>query len=104
VSFIQLLRERREKAPVGAQDVWRLRLEGVRGRVGGDGIERVSTQALFDLLDVPQRIRSTGTCRRLAGLMRELGWTPTKARGLTHGGFREQVRGYARDKRGSISF
>ena len=54
---------------------------GVRGKIGGDGIERISTQALFDLLEVPQRVRSTGACRRLAKLMRELGWTPTKARG-----------------------
>ena len=36
-------------------------------------------------------------CRRLARLMHELGWSPIKARGLTPGGFRDQVRGYARD-------
>jgi hypothetical protein len=30
----------------------------------------------------------------------ELGWHPTKARGLTPGGFRDQIRGYARDVTG----
>jgi hypothetical protein len=70
-----------------------------------DGIERISTQALFDLLEVSQRGRTTGApCRRMAKLMRELGWTPTKARGLTQSGFREQIREYARDNRGSVLF
>jgi hypothetical protein len=45
-------------------------------------VERISTQALFDHLDVPQKARTAGVCRRLATLMRELGWTPMKARGL----------------------
>jgi hypothetical protein len=104
MSFIQLLRERRAKASIVAQDVWLLRLERVRGKIGGDGIERISTQALLDILEVPQRARSTAAFRRLARLMRELGWSSTKAWGLTQSGFREQVRGYARDKRGSVLF
>jgi hypothetical protein len=33
--------------------------------------------------------------------MRELGWRAIKARGLNQAGFREQIRGYARDKTGS---
>jgi hypothetical protein len=51
--------------------------------VGDDGIERMPTQTLFDILEVPQRGRDAGACRRLAKLMRELGWSPIKARGLT---------------------
>lgn len=104
MSFIQLLREKRVKAMVIAGDSWLPQLGRVRGKIGGDGIERVSTQTLFDLLGVPKRGRATGACRRLAKLMCELGWTPTKARGLAQSGFREQVRGYARDKRGSVLF
>jgi hypothetical protein len=61
---------------------------------GYDGVERVSTPDLFDCLDVPQRARTAGACRRLAKLMRELRWTPVKARGITQSGFRDQVRGY----------
>jgi len=33
-------------------------------------------------------------------LMRELGWTAVKARGMTQSGFRDQVRGYARGVKG----
>jgi hypothetical protein len=85
-------------------DPWHLRLEGIRGKTWDDGIERISTQTVFDILQVPKRSRGAGACRRLATLMRALEWSPIKARGLTQGGFRDQVRGYARDKRGSPSF
>jgi hypothetical protein len=85
-------------------DTWRLRLEGIRGKVGDDGIERISSQSVLDLLDVPQRSRGAGACRRLAKLMRELGWHPIKARGLTPTGLRDQIRGYARDKKGLSLF
>jgi hypothetical protein len=102
IPFIESLRQIRDEARAKhTGDPWRLRLERVRGKTWDDGIERVSTQTLFDILEVPQRRRNAGACRRLAKLMRELGWAPIKARGLTQGGFRDQVRGYARDKRHS---
>jgi hypothetical protein len=75
---------------------WRLPLERLRGTVGDDGIERVTTQRVFDVLGVAQRSRGGGA-RRLAKLMTELGWTAVRVRGLTRGGYREQVRGYCRD-------
>src|SRR5262245_12448459 len=80
-------------------DAWRLPLERWRGKVCDDGVERVSTQTLFDHLEVPQRSRGTGACRRLAQVMRELGWTPVRVRDLTRGGYKEQVRGYCREAR-----
>ena len=80
-------------------DPWRPRLERVRGQVGDDGIERISTQTLFDHLEVFQRSRGAGACRRLAQVMRELNWTPVRVRDLTRGGYKEQVRGYVRDGR-----
>ena len=86
-----------EKKAQAAKDPWLLRLEGLRGKKWDDGIERISTQTLFDVLEVSHSSRTTGACRRLSKLMRELGWSPIKARGLTPGGFRDQVRGYARD-------
>jgi hypothetical protein len=104
MSWISVLKQSRAEAVARKDDPWRLRLECIRGKVGYDGIERLSTQTLLDLLEVPQRGRSAGTCRRLAKVMRELGWTPIKARGLTRGGFRDQVRGWARDRRGSTLF
>jgi hypothetical protein len=45
-------------------DPWRLPLERLRGRVGDDGVERVATQIIFDVLNVPQRGRGAGACRR----------------------------------------
>jgi hypothetical protein len=80
-------------------DPWRLRLERARGQVGDDGIERISTQTLFDHLEVFQRGRGAAACRRLAKVMRELGWTAVRVRDLTRGGYKDQVRGYCRDAR-----
>jgi hypothetical protein len=77
-------------------DPWRLRLERVRGTTGFDGLERISTQTLMDILEVPQCRRTAGSYRHLATLMAELGWTAVRVRDLTRGGYREQVRGYVR--------
>ena len=81
------------------KDPWKLRLERMRGKIDYDGLERVTTQMLFDVLEVPQRSRTAGACRRLAAVMAELGWTAVRVRGLTRGGYREQVRGYCLDAR-----
>ena len=70
-------------------DPWQLRLERVRGQVGDDGIERITTRLLFDVLEVPQRRRGAGACRSLAKLMAEIGWTAVRVRGLTGGGYLE---------------
>jgi hypothetical protein len=87
------------EAEIAARDAdhWRLPLERLHGKIGDDGIERITTQAVFDILEIPQRNRGTGACHRLAKLMAELGWTAVRVRGLTRGGYREQVRGYCRD-------
>jgi hypothetical protein len=77
-------------------DPWALRLERVRGKVDFDGLERVSSQTLMDMLEIPQSSRRAGTYRRLAKLMAELGWTAVRVRDLTRGGYKEQVRGYCR--------
>jgi hypothetical protein len=99
MSWIAKLKEAQKQAQKRT-DPWHLRLEGLKGKIWDDGIERVSTQTVFDVLEVPHRSRTAGACRRLANLMLELGWHPIKARGLTPGGFRDQVRGCARDTRG----
>jgi hypothetical protein len=79
-------------------DPWLAPLQRVHGKVE-DGSERVSTQTLLDLLEVPQRQRTAGTYRRLARIMAELGWSAVRVRDLTRGGYKEQVRGYVRDAR-----
>ena len=97
MAFLDRLKKSRAQATAPRVDPWRLRLERARGKIGDDNVERIATQAVFDFLEVPQKARTAGACRRLSKLMRDLGWNPIKARGLTPGGFRDQVRGYARD-------
>jgi hypothetical protein len=64
-----------------------LRLERVRGTTGFDGLERISTQTLMDVLQVPQRQRTAGNYRVLASRITlfqchadERAWTSTRFR------------------------
>jgi hypothetical protein len=101
LSFRDRLKEEEAKAAAAeAADPWRLRLERVRGKTDFfDRLERISSQTLLDLLEVPQRQRTAGTYRRLAKVMAELGWTAVRVRDLTRGGYLEQIRGYCRPPR-----
>src|SRR5215471_13464478 len=101
LSFRERMREEAAKAAaIESADPWRLTLERVRGKVDFfDGLERVSSQTLLDLLEVPQRQRKAGTYRRLSKVMAELGWAGVRVRDLTRGGYKEQVRGYCREPR-----
>lgn len=99
VSFMEKIKAALAENAAQDADPWALRLARVRGKIGDDGVERISTQALFDHLEVFQRSRGAGACRRLAKVMRELGWVPVRVRDLTRGGYKEQIRGYARDAR-----
>ncbi|WP_172628176.1 hypothetical protein [Bradyrhizobium ivorense] len=71
-----------------------VQLNGLQSRF--DGLERISTQTLMDILEVPQRDRTAGAYRHLATLMVELGWTAVRVRDFARGGYKEQVRGYVR--------
>jgi hypothetical protein len=102
VADLKRIREEMRAQSAQPSDPWRIRLEGVRVKTWDDGVQRISTQSLFNLLEVPQRNRNAGAARRLAKIMRGLGWHPIKARGLTPGGFTDQVRGYARPKTGAV--
>jgi hypothetical protein len=99
MSFMAQLEKAKSEAPAHRGDPWVLPLGRLRGKLGDDGVERLSTQAVLDVLEIPQRARRAGTYRRLAKLMTELGWTAVRVRGLTRGGYLEQVRGFARDGR-----
>ena len=86
VSWITKMREAQAEMAARNADPWRLRLERLRGKIGDDNVERIGTQAIFDVLEVPRRNRGAGACKRLGRLMRELGWSPIKARGLNQRG------------------
>jgi hypothetical protein len=100
MSFVAQLQEAKAKiAAAEAVDPWRLRLERVGGKIDFDRFERVTSQTLLDLLEVPQRNRRAGTFRRLAKVMADLGWAPIRVRDFNGRGYKEQVRGYCRDAR-----
>ncbi len=100
MSFLEKLQVAKVEAVAHVNtDLWLAPLQRVRGKVEFDGTERVSTQTLLDMLEVPQHSRTAGTYRRLAKLMAELGWTAVRVRDLTRGGYKEQVRGYVRDRK-----
>ena len=101
LTFRERLQEEKAKsAAAESADPWRLCLERVRGKVDFfDRLERISSQTLLDMLEVPQRSRTAGTYRRLAKVMAELGWTAVRVRDLTRGGYLEQIRGYCRRPR-----
>ena len=99
MSWLSKLEKAQTEVAARNGDPWRLPLERVRGKIDYDGLERVSSQTLLDILEVPQRRRTAGTYRHLAKIMAELGWTAVRVRDLTRGGYKEQVRGYCRDTR-----
>jgi hypothetical protein len=96
-SFVQALREGKEAVRKRPQeDPWVPTLRKLKGRIGHDGVERISTTDVFDALEVPMRHRPSQTIR-LSRLMRRLGWQNIRARGLNPGSYRDRVRGYARE-------
>jgi hypothetical protein len=97
MSWLGKLQEAKAKIAVQKVDPWLLPLGRVRGKIDYDGIERVTTQMLLDVLEVPQRSRRAGTYRHLSKITAKLGWTPVRVRARTRGDYLEQVRGYARD-------
>ena len=96
-SFIQKLRDAANSVKASSkEDPWTPTLRKIKGKIGHDGIERISTTDVFDILEVPMRTRPTLTVR-LSKVMRQLGWKNIRARGLNPGSYRDRVRGYARE-------
>jgi hypothetical protein len=81
---------------VSAQDPWEPVLRQLKGRIGHDGVERVATAQVFDHLEVSTRRRPSLTVR-LSRVMRKLGWSNIRARGLNAGSYRDRLRGFARE-------
>jgi hypothetical protein len=97
LSFSELLKAGAEAARNSAvEDAWEPTLRRLKGKVGRDGVERVSTHDVFDFLEIPMRRRPSETIR-LSRVMRKLGWSNIRARGLNPGSYRDRVRGYARE-------
>lgn len=97
-SFVEMLRTSAMRAKKKEDDPWKAPLRRVRGRIGHDGVERISTNDLFDMLEIPMRRRPSQTVR-LSRVMRILGWSNIRARALNPGSYRDRVRGFAREIR-----
>jgi hypothetical protein len=96
-SFLQKLRDSAEAARrESGEDPWEPSLRKLKGRIGADGVERVSTTDVFDHLEVPMKRRPSLTVR-LSRVMRRLGWANIRARGLNPGSYVDRVRGFARE-------
>jgi hypothetical protein len=62
MSFLEKLKLAQTEALAHATaDPWLAPLHRVRGKVEFDGLERVTTQMLLDVVDCPQRSRTAGT-------------------------------------------
>jgi hypothetical protein len=78
------------------EDPWEASLRKLNGRIGADGVERVSTTDVFDHLEIPMKRRPSLTVR-LSRVMRKHGWSNIRARGLNPGSYLDRVRGFARE-------
>jgi hypothetical protein len=99
-SWLERLAEAHDELAARAangRDPWKIRLERLRGKIDdADGLERITTQSVFDILELPQRSRTTGAGRRLRSVMTELGWTAVQLRGRALTSGRDCARGYYR--------
>jgi hypothetical protein len=93
MSLLKRLKEQRAGLDALRQEPWRKKVEAeVRGK------EAISTAALLDAVRAPA---TTGTARRLAVIMRDLGFIQIKSRRLMPGGRAGNTvtRGWARPVR-----
>jgi hypothetical protein len=52
LSWYEVLQRAKAQARNGEAEPWRLPLERLRGTIGDGGIERITTQAIFDILEI----------------------------------------------------
>ena len=97
-SFVERLRVTRQR--ITPSDPWIATLRNLRAQIGHDGVARVSTEAIFDQLDLSVLKRTPDAAKRLRGLMILDGWVPVRSRHVTSRGRAARVRGYARMSKG----
>lgn len=81
-------------------DPWQERLATVRGKAVGDVVRVSTAQLLGEVLGIPVERQHNGHAKRLAAIMRELGWEPGKFKveGRTMRGFhRPKPEGHVDD-------
>ena len=95
-SFLERLHAAEDEIREKNIDPWLPTLKTVHGQLDKNGVERISTQLIMDILDVPQNERGKNY-RRLAKLMASLGWTAQRMIAPDRKACLEQVRGYCRE-------
>jgi hypothetical protein len=94
MSFIEEIRRAHTRLAQQRADPLRSQVETVV-----QGMDTISTNALLQLIGLP---KTSGNGRRIAKVMRAMGFIPLKSRRLAPGGFRDTVtRGWARPLRAS---
>ena len=93
MSFIEHLQDIRQT--IKPSDPWISALRNVRGQIGHDGLERLSTEKIFEQLDLPPLKRTPEAAKRLKVVMLTLGWSPVRSRHVMSRGRAARVRGYA---------
>jgi hypothetical protein len=88
--------DRLRASRITPSDPWNVTLDSIKGRLGSDGVERISTEMVFEWLDVPPFKRTPELAERIRGSMVRRGWVPVRARHATSKGHAARVRGYAR--------
>jgi hypothetical protein len=92
MSFIERMQEAIKQLEAPPPDPWRKPLEQAL-----KGVDAMSTVALLDVVGARH---TTQNSRRLAAIMRALGFVPIQSRRLMPGGYRDTVtRGWARPMR-----
>ena len=79
-------------------DPWHGELSLLKGTVGSDGVERVSTSFVFDQLALSAIERTPAAGKRVRAIMERLGWSALRQTSLTPAGSAARMRGYARKK------
>jgi hypothetical protein len=101
MAWTEQLRAAVESKKAASDHPWRAILADITGDIGRDGVARIATDRVFDLLDVllpeglPRYKRTPEAQKQLKTEMILLGWCPVRARLVTRG-FAARVRAYAR--------
>jgi hypothetical protein len=72
MSWLSKLEEAKVEMAARNGDPWRLPLERLHGKIDYDGLERVSSQTLLDILEVPRHLEPSSATRH-----KRTGWDKT---------------------------
>lgn len=94
MSFIERLREAHNT--ITPSNPWLPLLKKLKGQRGVDGLERITTDRVFESLGIPPVQRTPQAAKSICQMMTNLGWSPTRVRAATSRGRASRVRGYCR--------